>query len=455
MWYFTITEDKERPGPPSESQGNEASTKVPYVSYPPPSLMEQSLDDNFGMCSDRFGTEYIRKFGKSLLNYCDNSAKAALKCFTHKAHDFRRDSFCIGHPIALNHTSISIDCTLRAWTSEDDAKQSARFQDFPYYWYNTGPRSVFDQHIQLGSSEILEHFGNVNQTTLLLVQREETVVNLWHTLMQVMSLWLTLEVLRTSVDETVTPTRPFLNWQEDIEAQIIILDDYDDGPFYEFWRMFGNGRPRRLHALDSEVSIYSKAVIPLPGGSNPMWEGDWTYLPCNESLLLRAFSQRILDSYTLPQTTQDPTPLTLTLINRSGTRRLRNQDALLVRLQATFPDIRVRSVDLAALSITDQLWTVHTTNILVGVHGAGLAHGMFLPNEGTTTLVEILPPELDFFGFANMCKLLGHKYFSEHGVHMDGQDMSGDWHFDDVSIEEERFLSLIQEAISEARKPSN
>lgn len=40
-----------------------------------------------------------------------------------------------------------------------------------------------------------------------------------------------------------------------------------------------------------------------------------------------------------------------------------------------------RQVDFASLSFTEQVKLIRETNILIGMHGAGLSHLLFLPKE--------------------------------------------------------------------------
>jgi hypothetical protein len=61
-------------------------------------------------------------------------------------------------------------------------------------------------------------------------------------------------------------------------------------------------------------------------------------------------------------------------------RMIANEDALLLGLQqALGPDVLVVMADTALHSLREQLQLVAHTDLLVGMHGAGLAHGLFLP----------------------------------------------------------------------------
>lgn len=183
-------------------------------------------------------------------------------------------------------------------------------------------------------------------------------------------------------------------------------------------------------------------IIPLPGGSNPFWQGDWEPLSCARSKLLKTFSQRILTFYDIDdKLAADNRPLMLTFIDRREKRRLIDQDRYFARLNSKFSAIEIQLVDFASLSFLEQLKKVRRTDILVGVHGAGLTHGIFLPPG--STMVEILPPDLKYKGFRNLAKMLGHNYFSSHGVTHLTNSTKGDWQFDDVYIEEDRFIDLM------------
>jgi len=76
-------------------------------------------------------------------------------------------------------------------------------------------------------------------------------------------------------------------------------------------------------------------------------------------------------------------------------------------------------VDFARLTPTDQICLAQRSNTIVGQHGAGLVHMLWLP-EGSN-VVEIappLPPEVQSV-FRNLAKILGHNYacMSQESVH--------------------------------------
>lgn len=56
---------------------------------------------------------------------------------------------------------------------------------------------------------------------------------------------------------------------------------------------------------------------------------------------------------------------------------------LFLRRIAQEPHCQLNSVDFAAISFREQLQTIANTDLLIGVHGAGLTHLLFLPDHAT------------------------------------------------------------------------
>jgi EGF domain-specific O-GlcNAc transferase len=130
---------------------------------------------------------------------------------------------------------------------------------------------------------------------------------------------------------------------------------------------------------------------------------------CKSSALLDVFSQRVLDFYEVDSSlAPSDRPLLLTFIDRKTRRALIGQDEYLAKLRERFPDVLVQVVDLASLSLPEQLALVRNTDILAGVRGAGLTHGIFM--AAGSAMVEII---LYDFGqrLSESCKVEGPSVF--------------------------------------------
>jgi glycoprotein 2-beta-D-xylosyltransferase len=77
--------------------------------------------------------------------------------------------------------------------------------------------------------------------------------------------------------------------------------------------------------------------------------------------------------------------------NPSGsvTRKIENENELLTSAKTNFPADNIQGVQIDLLKMKDQLKVISTTDILIGMHGAGLSHTLFLPKHGG--LIEIYP----------------------------------------------------------------
>ena len=77
----------------------------------------------------------------------------------------------------------------------------------------------------------------------------------------------------------------------------------------------------------------------------------------------------------------------ITLVQRHGTRQIRNLDAIASSVEAAFPSETVKVVAFENLTLREQIYTAQCTKVLVGVHGAALAWGIAMSPSGG--LVEI------------------------------------------------------------------
>lgn len=461
-------------------------------------------------CVDRFSTKYLDDARKHGIQYC-SSGSSRLTCFHSRTQpNGDRDSLCIGQnaPLQLESQRFQLDCKIRLPFENETESGLIAFHQLRPYWYETGPAVIFKDFVDVRVGPPAADINTAAETTTadrrtapikLLVKREGHN-NVWHSLMELWSMTLTLDILRMSREDTLVHGAeavgaPFFSVPEDISnTQVVLLDENEDGPFIGLWSIFSSQAPVRLKtimenatAAQAFASNSNTLIIPFPGGSNPMWQNDWEDRDCRTAPTLKMFIRRILMHYQIPWAA-GPRPgipagwgrtkerdLVLTFVDRRGTRKLLDQEAKLDALRARFPHVRVQSVDFGTLSLPEQIRIAQDTDILVGVHGAGLTHIMFL-REGTGAIVEIQPPKLGYKGFKNMAQMLGRKYFTteaeivprphraKRGVGESDEEQPesepqssietratiarrDEWHFADIKMEKEAFVDLVSQAI--------
>ncbi len=68
----------------------------------------------------------------------------------------------------------------------------------------------------------------------------------------------------------------------------------------------------------------------------------------------------------------------------------------------------VQIVDMAALSVQEQIEIAHSSSLLAGIHGAGFAHTMFM--APMSTVIECYSPLFINPGVFDICRILRHNY---------------------------------------------
>ncbi|KAL2831113.1 hypothetical protein BDW59DRAFT_7002 [Aspergillus cavernicola] len=426
---------REQPAREEEVQGQD-SLNLPSEYTP------VSKEPSF--CAEHFGLLYLESLRDSATQYCTTPSSSDLTCFHSKTASDRVDTFCLGRNVRFggNSRKFSLQCELGKPSAPELPFSVPKFNQFQTYWYETGPKVIFKQWVGL-SDDSMGSVPSEPLTYLILVKRE-MAHNLWHSLMEIFSMTMSVDVLRiTPRPNNNSENRPFVADSDLAHTQVVLLDDIEDGPFLELWSLLGNKPPIRIKDLP-EDTVLQNIVVPLAGGSNPLWQGDWTIHSCEESALLRTFSRRVLDFHGLPSSQpRQFHSIVLTFIDRTSTRRLVNSESFLAELQSKYTHVAVQSFDFATITLKEQLEIIQATDILVGVHGAGLTHGFFLSPR--SAVVEILPPKLSHKGFRNIASLMDLSYFSAHS---DSPPMTKrGWQEEDVYLERERFLDLIDAAV--------
>lgn len=209
--------------------------------------------------------------------------------------------------------------------------------------------------------------------------------NLYHQMTDFFNAWMASEV-------TGIPTK---QWQ-------VVFNDFhddDDNPLVGAWQdVFSpDHKVKYLHNLvrAGKRVCFRNLIVALPGYQSSIYISNHHPTQsngCSNSDLVRAFSRFVVRALGFADKPAPSKP-SITFIYRRDhkknpyhdgrvARKIANDAQLVEKLaEAGGNSITVRGVDFQKMSFRDQIELMRSTNILVGMHGAGLANLFFLPEQ--------------------------------------------------------------------------
>lgn len=210
------------------------------------------------------------------------------------------------------------------------------------------------------------------------VQRYE-YVNMYHTMTDWYNTFLVTKVFK------LDPKNVTILW----------IDGHPAGGLDATWSTLF-GEVRRIGEIRNPV-LFPNMIWGIVGYDSPLDEHNLPEVP-----YLEEFRKFFLSKHQiLPEDYPNCQQLNILIIwrrdyvahprNPSGSvvRKIKNEDELLNKIKTYFNGHNVKGIQIDKLSMHEQLAVISKTDILIGMHGAGLSHTLFLPRHGG--LIEMFP----------------------------------------------------------------
>lgn len=446
----------EQPEPEISPDADLNSTAVPGA-VPPALPTEYSLATPSwisvpltGFCKRRYTTALLEGFREHRAQYCSQASRSRLTCFhTPSAGSIfgtslagSNDSLCIaqdGMFFDTRRQKFALDCEIRQLTRQEAASGMIPLANLNSYQYLTGPKYLLKQWLdpRVASGPGALRPGHPRAAgrpssgrSFVLLLKREVDGNIFHNMNEMMAIMITLDVLRMTPDPYSTSGAALFGPEDIANTQIVILDEHPDGPLFDLFSMFSTKKPLRVDdwiadvhgGIDPEAGAVplDNVILPLAGAANNLW-ADFITLDCEDNEMLSVFVQRVFDLFRIPRrrpavplsSALSAPRLNITLIYRRSSRKLMGLDGFLLEAaRARFAgEADVRLVDFAALTLREQIQVSRDSDVLVGMHGAGLTQAIFM-EEGRGAVVEIQPDRMCYKGFENLARMGGHAYLA-------------------------------------------
>jgi len=373
--------------------------------HPPLSQMEDK-------CEKRYGLELIHEWRKSRQVFCSSegghlsAAKSELVCYPYKqAHkSYAEDIFCEATNFVVDFSKIkgSIPTSKPPLGSQYLEFAQGSLQSACSKTQKMGNHFMPHHALQMRSfqSDVkdLGTYTTVDTTTYLLA-RDEDCENSFHSTADFMNMYLVMNILGISPSE----------------QQVILFDRNTDGPYMELInKAYSHKHPVIRHTHYSGKVMFKRLVFHLesPAGLIFPKVSRPDPLRCFSTSFFQAYRKFVLKSFDLYDVMPPAIPVvTLSLRHRTAHKNVgrildNEQEIIEVLRGGNMMDLNV--VDTAKMSYAEQLKMVRQTNVLVGVHGAGLMFIMFAAEEAV--LVEIHPSYRQDRHFRHAARMTGKIY---------------------------------------------
>lgn len=241
----------------------------------------------------------------------------------------------------------------------------------------------------------------------VLVVKLDAPTNMYHYFCNFVNIYSTLHLYNRFTDD----------------IEIVVWDNHlPRSNFEPMWSVFSRHPLRGIKEFEGKRVCFKRAIFTLlPRMVQGLYYNTPLSAGCSKSGLFHAFNTHTLHKLGVKQqyqhddtssTVADSQQLRVLIVSRSEPhRRILNEDALKIALANDSKRYTAKFVDLSRMPFKQQLELTHNTDILVGMHGAGLTHVLFLPDWAA--LVEL--HDCADASYRDLARLRGVKYFTLGG----------------------------------------
>ena len=257
---------------------------------------------------------------------------------------------------------------------------NCKFQMIPDYSIYLTEHAKYWMQFVLAQNDSIQYSKTDNVLTVA-VQPVE-YANLYHAMTEWYNVFLVAYIFRKTTN---------------CKINVLLLDGHPSSALDITWSVLF-GKVARA-AFIGEKTLYRNLIWGIPGMHSPMNDHKSKVLPMVESFR-RFFLARHKINCTENKNCQK---LNILFIwrrdyvahprNPNGIirRKIKNEFELVEKTKTWFPNYKIRGVQMDKLPMKEQIFLITKTNILIGMHGAGLSHALFL-SKGSG-IIELFPRE--------------------------------------------------------------
>ena len=441
-------------------QGHESTyhRPLPESSQPARSAPPKSKGGALGdLCEVKYGFHLVGEWRKSKQTWCEG-VSSSIQCYPyqqrHKKLDGRGpDMFCVGENVYIDFSKVEGSVNNAGGRSKltnylkyrdgslfsKDCKKTGQWNARYLMPHHAAQMASFAD--STASASITTDDAITEELTTYLLARDEDCENSFHSTADFTNMHLVANIL------DVDPAN----------QQVMLWDRHKDGPYTDLIsKAFAGGRKllRNDHYGQKKV-LFKKLIFHLesPAGLIFPKVARPGQLRCKSTWLFTSYAQHVLQSFGLWDTPPPAIPhATLLVRNRTPTKNVGRIMSNPQEVEAVLREGNMMThqvVDTAQLPFVKQLELIRQTNILIGVHGAGLMLILFAADEAV--LLEIHPSYRQDRHFRHASRMVGHTYIPIRSRTRETCQGSSD----NVLVPIPEFRSALDAALRVARQHDN